>query len=547
MRRALCLIVFLSAIVVSAWSSGKNEYALYKQWRGLSNVQLQKMGEDYMNGKHPDQNRALVCYSILLNRYDESMSDSDLVIMAQAFNRAGYIYFYEFQDFAKAYGYFVKAAEIAEENHDAQNQINAYQCLGNIYITMAEHNESQKNIDKSLELYRKSFNISLKTKNYDALISNFINMSSIAYSLNKPQLIAPELNALKNIRFPKGVQSAEYVHWLYLSMDAVYHHDFQKALLYFDRQIEVEKRRPKNEMSMRVLSSTYFNKAILYARMGDYQKAVDTMDGVEEMTKKAGAKDLLANVYNCLSDYYSHLDPDKARDYRYKFLELSDTLQRENNLQEVSSLQFLNEFQKIDSEMEQMKQSRRIANIIFISLGVGIIVLIVFLLVLRQKNKALNESNRELYQKNVELLRQEKLLYEKTKYEGSNLNDSDKEKLLAKIRTVFTQPEEFCSSEFSLARLTELVDSKSKYVSQVINEAYGQSFTNVLSDARIKEACKRLTDVEHYGNYTIEGIANSVGFKSRANFVTNFKKLTGLTPSAYQKMAKDSQETTDNL
>jgi dihydrofolate synthase/folylpolyglutamate synthase len=37
---------------------------------------------------------------------------------------------------------------------------------------------------------------------------------------------------------------------------------------------------------------------------------------------------------------------------------------------------------------------------------------------------------------------------------------------------------------------------------------------------------------------TIEAIAQSVGFKSRTSFVALFKKLTGLTPSAYQKMAR---------
>ena len=54
----------------------------------------------------------------------------------------------------------------------------------------------------------------------------------------------------------------------------------------------------------------------------------------------------------------------------------------------------------------------------------------------------------------------------------------------------------------------------------------------------IKEACKRMGDIEHYGNYTIEAISESVGFKSRSTFVTSFKRITGLTPSQYQRLAR---------
>ena len=40
-----------------------------------------------------------------------------------------------------------------------------------------------------------------------------------------------------------------------------------------------------------------------------------------------------------------------------------------------------------------------------------------------------------------------------------------------------------------------------------------------------------------YGNMTIEGIATSVGFKSRTAFINAFKREVGLTPSEYLRMA----------
>ena len=50
---------------------------------------------------------------------------------------------------------------------------------------------------------------------------------------------------------------------------------------------------------------------------------------------------------------------------------------------------------------------------------------------------------------------------------------------------------------------------------------------------------KRMKDIATYGNYSIQGISESVGFKSASNFIAAFKKTTGMTPSLYQKLSKN--------
>ena len=74
---------------------------------------------------------------------------------------------------------------------------------------------------------------------------------------------------------------------------------------------------------------------------------------------------------------------------------------------------------------------------------------------------------------------------------------------------------------------------------QVIHEKWGENFNSFLNSYRIKEACRRLGDVDHYGQLTIEAIATGVGFRSRTSFVTSFKRITGLTPSEYQRLARE--------
>jgi YesN/AraC family two-component response regulator len=125
------------------------------------------------------------------------------------------------------------------------------------------------------------------------------------------------------------------------------------------------------------------------------------------------------------------------------------------------------------------------------------------------------------------------------KYKGSNLDETMKSELLNRIQNVMETDDEIYSVDFSIDRLAALVDSNQKYVSQVINEKYNCNFNNLLNKYRIKEACKRMN--ESGDNLTIEAISYSVGFKSRSTFVISFKRVTGLTPSEYLRLAKSEK------
>ena len=129
----------------------------------------------------------------------------------------------------------------------------------------------------------------------------------------------------------------------------------------------------------------------------------------------------------------------------------------------------------------------------------------------------------------------------KPKYRTNSLDDDAKDKLYEEIISVMENSDEIFSSEFSAQRLAALVGEKYNYVSQVINERYGANFNTLLNEYRIQEACKRINDPRKYGNYTMEAIANSVGFRSRTSFTQAFKKYTGLTPSEYQRIANEKK------
>ncbi len=84
------------------------------------------------------------------------------------------------------------------------------------------------------------------------------------------------------------------------------------------------------------------------------------------------------------------------------------------------------------------------------------------------------------------------------------LAPAQKRALLEAIRNVMEREDVYCDTDFSLGKLASLVNSNSKYVSQVINEHYRKNFNAYLNVYRIRTARARLADRKNYGNYTIK-------------------------------------------
>ena len=117
--------------------------------------------------------------------------------------------------------------------------------------------------------------------------------------------------------------------------------------------------------------------------------------------------------------------------------------------------------------------------------------------------------------------------------------------LMKDIEEVMADPANFCNPDFSLQELANAIGSNTKYVSQAINETTGDNFRAYVNGFRIREARSRLTTDVNYTQLTIQCIGESVGFRSMSNFCIAFKKITGMTPSVYKKMAGKQNRTKD--
>lgn len=218
----------------------------------------------------------------------------------------------------------------------------------------------------------------------------------------------------------------------------------------------------------------------------------------------------------------------------------------------IDNLDFISEIKQKNRAYRYNERVHHRHMQIAVSFALLLLVTIPLLIILYRQNKKLKERNEQLFKQQQIRMTEWERLKQKSRSQpiysmghhrvlGNVMNEDTK----AKIISIMDSSEEIYSLDFSLDRLAELVGSKSHVISSVLNDTMHQSFHELLNEYRVREACRRLSDEEHYGHLTIEAISISLGYKSRTTLLNAFKKQTGLTPTEYQrisrKQAKDTQ------
>lgn len=88
----------------------------------------------------------------------------------------------------------------------------------------------------------------------------------------------------------------------------------------------------------------------------------------------------------------------------------------------------------------------------------------------------------------------------------------------------------------TLDQLAKEVEIPSHVISHIINNGLNKNFNEWINQYRVNLVKEMLNDASQQ-HFTIDAMAEEAGFNSRSSFYNAFKKLTGTTPSQYQKTA----------
>ena len=121
-----------------------------------------------------------------------------------------------------------------------------------------------------------------------------------------------------------------------------------------------------------------------------------------------------------------------------------------------------------------------------------------------------------------------------TDLDGSAFKKNDDVIIFNQIQQLIQEEEMYLEPTISLSSVSATIGKTTQKTSEVINQYAKQNFNDFINSFRIEEAKKKLID-EQSKSYTIASIAFDVGFSSLSSFNSAFKKIEGITPSAYRK------------
>ena len=178
------------------------------------------------------------------------------------------------------------------------------------------------------------------------------------------------------------------------------------------------------------------------------------------------------------------------------------------------------------------KFQKKKQNNYLILLCLSLLSILIAILFIYKKQQAQNKRKFNLLLEKIEESQQQnsKKQYSKEK----QISDTKVASILDTLQK-FEQDNLYLNSNTSLHFVAKKLKTNTSYLSKIINEHKGQTFTNYITELRINYALHNLKNNKILRSYSIKAIAKELGFKSEGAFSRAFKKQTGIYPSFFIK------------
>lgn len=513
-RMLFVILMTLAAGAQMAHAAKGGRSDFYQKYMSRPSEELIRIGKDYRLRKNkPDS--ALLFFTIVAGRYTPNMSAEEKREVVEALNMNYFIYSFTYLNYPKAYENLLRAHTISKELGETSAAL--YFNLGSMYQLVAGQGRQWKLYSKALDCYRKGVRQALAKKDMPTADMAFTNMTTLADVVGEFANTKKEWNLYRKAHTKRNTER----NCRRRALAFVEAAEVQRLLHHFDQGLALVAEAEKLYVKYKIgdgMQSVYQTYAIFY----------------EDMGRKA--------------------DYDRSM---YRYYQINDSLKAYSLPSNVFNMGLNEKVIELIQEMDGMKERQTQHRIWLIVAVLTTLFFVIILLVVMRENRELRRRNLALYHRSLEVLKSDEMTGKQrktvsapaveensaatasSKYHHSTLSDADKDRIAQLVQQVMEQTEVIIQPDFTVEKLAQNISTGQKYVSQVINETFECNFNTLLGRYRIREACRRFNDPQRYGSYTIESIARDLGFKSRSNFATTFKKHTGLNPSEYLRLAKE--------
>ena len=520
---------------------------------------------------------AIVLCSVVASRFRDDMNEEERNLCTLAHLKAGDIYNAQ-SNYSAALSEYIEGVKISESCSKPIYAARLYNKIGNIYCIFLDY-------EKGISYYLKAYDFCRDYPDRDTEHYILVNLTGI-YTFLKKNTEAKKYYRMaektKNPADPVDVFMSGYT----LSLIQIYDNNVPPAIARLKQLVEYAS---EKKIEPKYLCFAYQEIYNAYNWINQPDSILKYLRLCDETARQHNIQHTFTETLKSLSAFYEKEgDIATANMYKTRYLEIKDSIYNMREFDIVENTLFTYEVNKTTREIADLRmreqegiQTIRVQRVIMSTVGIVAVLTALFLFIVWRQKKKLNRSYTDLYTVNRDFIdTQEQLmarlrkdretlkekereiaemkeelgkardtstdtLKDAPKYQTSNLTDAQRQKLAEAIQNIMENTLEFCDCDFSLDTLAELVGSNRVYVSQVINDTFHKNFNNYINPYRIHLACARFTDTATYKNFTMKAIAESVGFKSYTSFVNVFRKVTGITPFLYQKMASQGIKSSD--
>jgi AraC-like DNA-binding protein/uncharacterized protein HemY len=498
--------------------------------------------------------------NIMQDRYDDAKKhlDSAYIFATQlendfalcsVYNGLGLYHTNADGNYYRAIEYYLKGIEAAQRSSNDRLYSLLLCNLSGVYIIKRD----PAGFQYAMECYQRGHKLNQSYLIYIGAINTAYclymkkNYTEAFKYLNEAELIMKEKNYLN--------QANVYNLFAFIYFDLK---NNEEATGYFKKALN-----ESDQTQTSYISESYLGLGKIAMAEGKYQSALQYLKkGLDISTEKNNALHR-RDLYHEISDCYEKIGNYTEALITYKeFTVENDSIFNKEKEYVLSDL-------RIKYETEQKENLLKEQDIILITKEkrlqlqyIVIVIIIAVCIFLYISNKKRNKRYMQIVRQNLYFVEQEKLLRkalndvntgeeteeEKTgdnnseKYASSALSEEKNDKLYMRINNIMVNNKLYKDNSLTKEKLAELLNTNRTYLSQVINQHTGLSFTHYINRLRIEEVRRILSNPED--ETPLKAIAADTGFKTLSTFYTAFQSINGMPPSAYRtKMMEIHKET----
>lgn len=521
--------------------------------------------------------------SIPLSKYyiKKAQTEGELIREAEGLHAIAGIY-YTSQNSVLAAKAMDELIEFVEQNKLTSFETRTYEIAGVIYLMSAKVKKAVDATNKLIQIAEKTENEALKDRALELLeFMNSMGGNNETFITNHKQKLK-ELETNPPTEISDSLLQFEKMRVEYLLGDAYikvkngdsssyyFRRALQKSLAYKDtcttkmlylflgaseiltnsysdakKSLDYSQKycRPFTKLDSLLIGTSY---AKLDYKQGNFKKAIKTLEKtLDDFEVTTSGEAFMDDTYMVLADSYKEIgDFEKANFYFEKhvntttqFGEVQDSI--ETNVRKIELDNFQNELAQLKKEKET-----RTNYLILVLLGASLVIIVLLFYLLKfYRNKKQNEIKFEALLQKINAAStpseiidtKDEVLEEKT---TNDVSEEVTKQILDGLKKLEAK-EYFLKQECNSYNVAKKINTNTSYLSKVINSHYGKNFNTYINDLRINYAIVRIKNDVFFRSFSIQAIAEEVGYKSADSFSKYFKKDTGLNPSFYIKNIKN--------